>query len=258
MKKMLIAGNWKMNTNVFESEKLSEYIIGFLRSQADLKSEVLICPPFVSLYPLSLLVENSALKIGAQNCHYENKGAFTGEVSIEMLKHVEVSHVIIGHSERRIIFGEDDKLINKKLLALINAELTPILCIGETLSEREAGETYKVLENQLNICLDLVPSDVLEKLVIAYEPVWAIGTGVSATTEQANEAHDWIRKHLTEKYSDTGISTILLYGGSLNEKNAFEILSLPNVNGGLIGGASLKGDSFVSIIETAEKILHEA
>lgn len=255
MKKMLIAGNWKMNTNVFESEKLAQYILGFLKSNSDIKSEVLICPPFTSLYPISKLLDGSALILGSQNCHFEQKGAFTGEVSIEMLDHCGVSHIIIGHSERRAYFAEDDSLINKKLRAILNFGKTPILCIGETLEERNSGRTFDILSAQLNADLEGVGSDEIEKIVVAYEPVWAIGTGVSASTEQVVDAHNWLRDFLVGKFGEKAGNVALLYGGSLNEKNADELLAIDNVNGGLIGGASLKGESFVEIIKTAQKYI---
>lgn len=255
MKNMLIAGNWKMNTNVFESEKLVEYILGFLSTQTGIKSKVLVCPPFTSLYPIGKLLDNTKLLLGAQNCHYEEKGAFTGEISIPMLEYCGVSYVIIGHSERRSYFKETDEFINKKLLALLNRELTPILCIGETLDERNRGETFQVLTRQLELGLAGVSSDIIDKIVIAYEPVWAIGTGVSATRQQVVEAHDFLRNYLVEKFGTNANNVYLLYGGSLSEKNADEILSIENVNGGLIGGASLKGESFTEVIKTAEKYL---
>jgi len=254
MNKILIAGNWKMNTNVFESEKLVEYVVGYTNNQEKLNCEVLVCPPFTSLFPINKLISNSPIKLGSQNCHFEPQGAFTGEVSIDMLKHCGVSHVIIGHSERRTIFGENDELINKKLIALLNADVTPILCIGETLEEREQGNTFDVLGKQSKVNLAGVCSDNIDKIVIAYEPVWAIGTGITATTEQINEAHDWLRRYLIARFGVKSEEMCLLYGGSMNPANADEILACENVNGGLIGGASLKGDAFCSIIESANKI----
>jgi triosephosphate isomerase len=255
MKNMLIAGNWKMNTNVFESQKLVEYILGFLSSYKDLKSKVLVCPPFTSLFTIGKMIDNTKLLLGAQNCYYEEKGAFTGEISIPMLEYCGVRYVIIGHSERRAYFNETDELINKKLLALLQHNLTPILCIGETLDERNRGETFQVLKNQLEQDLAEAPFTSINKIVIAYEPVWAIGTGVSASREQVVEAHDFLRSYLIEKYGENAKNVYLLYGGSLSEKNADEILSIENVNGGLIGGASLKGESFTEIIKIAEKYL---
>ncbi|HOM05975.1 MAG TPA: triose-phosphate isomerase, partial [Candidatus Kapabacteria bacterium] len=190
MKNMLIAGNWKMNTNVFESQKLVEYILGFMKTNDNLKSRVLVCPPFTSVYTIGQIVKNSELLLGAQNCYFEEKGAFTGEISIPMLEYCGVSHIIIGHSERRSYFKEDDELINKKLLAILEHHLTPILCIGETLDERNQGKTFDVLKNQLDKDLSGVSKEQIDRIVVAYEPVWAIGTGISATREQVVEAHN--------------------------------------------------------------------
>jgi len=253
MKNMLVAGNWKMNTNVFESQKLVEYILGFMKTNDNLKSRVLVCPPFTSVYTIGQIVKNSELLLGAQNCYFKEKGAFTGEISIPMLEYCGVSHIIIGHSERRSYFKEDDELINKKLLAILEHHLTPILCIGETLDERNQGKTFDVLKNQLDKDLSGVSKEQIDRIVVAYEPVWAIGTGISATREQVVEAHNFLRQLLIDKFGENANSVYILYGGSLSEKNADEILSIENVNGGLIGGASLKGDSFCSIIQTAEK-----
>ncbi len=255
MKNMLVAGNWKMNTNVFESQKLVEYILGFMKTNATLKSRVLVCPPFTSVYAIGQIVKDTELLLGAQNCYFEEKGAFTGEISIPMLEYCGVSHIIIGHSERRSYFKEDDELINKKLLAILEHNLTPILCIGETLEERNQGKTFDVLKNQLDKDLAGVSNEIIARVVVAYEPVWAIGTGISATREQVEEAHNFLRQLLVNKFGDNANHIYLLYGGSLSEKNADEILSIENVNGGLIGGASLKGDSFCSIIQTAEKYI---
>lgn len=255
MKNMLIAGNWKMNTNVFESQKLVEYILGFVKTNATLKSKVLVCPPFTSVYAIGKMIENTTLLLGAQNCYYEEKGAFTGEISIPMLEYCGVSHIIIGHSERRSYFKEEDEIINKKLLAVLEHNLTPILCIGETLDERNQGKTFDILINQLDKDLAGLTGDTIERVVIAYEPVWAIGTGISATREQVEEAHNFLRHLIVNKFGEKANRVYLLYGGSLSEKNADEILSIENVNGGLIGGASLKGDSFCSIIQTAEKYI---
>ncbi|MCX6155394.1 MAG: triose-phosphate isomerase [Candidatus Kapabacteria bacterium] len=254
MKKMLIAGNWKMNCNSFEATVLVEYIWGGLLEKI-LKSEILVCPPFTSLETVVKVLEKAPVHVGAQNCHYEPKGAFTGEISIQMLSHIGVEYVIIGHSERRSIFGEDDELINNKLKAIINADLKPILCIGETLNERNEGKTFDILKFQLEKCLESVTESDIYKITIAYEPVWAIGTGISATREQIVEAHDWLRTYLISKYGSVANDVIILYGGSLNAKNAESVLSVKNVNGGLIGGASLNPEEFLIIINVAENIL---
>ncbi len=255
MKKILIAGNWKMNNDVDESLKLVSEIESFISEKESLKCEVLVCPTFLSIFPVSQKIKNTKLQLGAQNCYYEPKGAFTGEISIEMLATEGVSHIIIGHSERRAIFNETDELINKKLSAILESGLTPILCIGETLDQREQGKTYDVLSSQLDKCLLGIQHSDVPKIVIAYEPIWAIGTGVSATTSQVDDAHNRLRKYLLDFYADGAKNTLLLYGGSLNEKNAAELLALENVNGGLIGGASLKSKSFTEIINIADDIL---
>ncbi len=254
MKQILIAGNWKMNTNLNSSTELCINLVDSLQNQ-ELKSKLLICPPFVNLGNSSVVIKGSVIKLGAQNCWYEEKGAYTGEISVEMLKSVGCEYCIIGHSERRSIFNETDEIINKKAHFLLKNKMKPIVCIGETLEERNTGNTYQVLFHQLdNSLMDIAESD-WENVVIAYEPVWAIGTGVTATPEQAQEAHNKIRNYMNEKFGSKAKNCMILYGGSMNEKNAHQLLSLPDVNGGLIGGASLKADSFISIIESAEKVL---
>lgn len=254
MKKMLIAGNWKMNLNSSDAKSLINEISKAIKFMGDLKLEVLVCPPYTSIPAVISESNKSEISVGAQNCHFENSGAFTGEVSVDMIKDLGCSFVITGHSERRTIFCENDQTINKKASAVLSNGLSPIICIGETLEERNSGRTFEVLDRQLEIGLKDLNQLCAEKIVIAYEPVWAIGTGVSATIEQVDEAHNWIRNYLTELMGGTGKVTAILYGGSLNPNNAMDILSLDNVNGGLIGGASLKCDSFVSIIESANKI----
>jgi triosephosphate isomerase len=253
MSKFLIAGNWKMNTNAFEAEKLSGYVAGYLKENPA-RCEVLMCPPFTSIASVGETVKGSHIKLGAQNCYHEQKGAFTGEISINMLRYIDVTYIIIGHSERRKIFGETDELINKKIKAVLDAELTPVFCIGETIDERNAGKTYEVIEKQITSGLNGIPAEKIAKCVIAYEPVWAIGTGISATPEQAGEAHTNIRSFLKDKYGEEVSAIKLLYGGSMNEKNCRELLSLKDVDGGLIGGASIKGDSFIEIIRSADEL----
>ncbi|MDQ1265941.1 MAG: triosephosphate isomerase [Bacteroidota bacterium] len=252
MKKMLIAGNWKMNTTSKESKALIEMILERLSDLGRLKSQVLVCPPFTSLMSVSDVLRGFDVFLGAQNCHFQAQGAYTGEISLPMLKQLKCDYVIIGHSERRTYFFETDEIINKKIKAAISANIVPILCIGETLQERQEGSTFSVLERQLSICFKDITPEQLKQMVIAYEPVWAIGTGLAATPEQAQEAHYWIRSYLNDNFSGAAEDLILLYGGSLTPDNADDILSLPDINGGLIGGASLKPDSFISIIKTAE------
>lgn len=252
MKNMLLAGNWKMNTLAPESAALVMDILERISKLSITKSKILVCPPFTSLEAVYDVIKDSQIFLGAQNCHFEPKGAFTGEISISMLKQAGCSHVIVGHSERRTYFAETDEMINKKLKALTNHAMVPVFCIGETLAERQRSETFSVLRRQLDIgLLELESSG----FVVAYEPVWAIGTGISATDDQVNEAHTWIRNYLIEKYGDNGADIHILYGGSLNDKNAESILGIADVNGGLIGGASLNAESFVKIIETGESLV---
>ncbi|MFC2130339.1 triose-phosphate isomerase [Bacteroidota bacterium] len=254
MKKMLIAGNWKMNTNAYEAGKLAETIV----SRATGKKwdvSVLICPPYINIPVITVIIKGTKVLLGAQNCSHIPSGAFTGEISIPMLQYYGCNYVIIGHSERRQFFHETDDGVNEKLIALLNAGVNAIVCIGETLDERQGGKTFEVLERQIMEGLKNVSRVFAEKIVIAYEPVWAIGTGVSSEPHQVQEAHAFIRKLLTDLFGDTAKDMIIQYGGSVNEKNALAILELQDVNGALIGGASLKPDSFLSIIETAQDIV---
>lgn len=254
MKKMLIAGNWKMNTVIDESIELANSILMGIGTERT-AVEILICPPFTSLYSVYQVIKNSSIKLGAQNCYYKQKGAFTGEISIPMLKQVGCTYIISGHSERRTIFAETNSLINNKAKAILEHNLNPIICIGETLEERNQGKTFEVLENQIKECLKGLSKEYCNKIVIAYEPVWAIGTGIVATTEQINEAHSFIREELSRLYSADSQLICIQYGGSVNDENARDILSLKEVNGALIGGASLKADSFLNIIKTAKEFV---
>lgn len=255
MRKILIAGNWKMNTDVNSSKELVTSINKFIEG-SNLKTEILVCPPFTSLNTIREIVEESNIKLGAQNCEYRDSGAYTGEISVSMLKSVNCNYVIVGHSERRSYYGETDSLVNLKAKAAFNGGLIPIICIGETLEERNTGNTFSVLELQIKFALEGFDNNDIEKLVIAYEPVWAIGTGISATNEQADEAHTWIREYVKSNYGSNAGEIRVLYGGSMNDKNAKELLSLENVDGGLIGGASLKPEAFVAIINAAESTLN--
>ncbi len=255
MKKIMIAGNWKMNTNLFEAQVLAEYIFGGVLQKPDLKVDVVLCPPFVNLSTVaSVLKDTKKVLLGAQNCYHEVKGAYTGEISVPMLTEVGCKYIIIGHSERRTIFGETDELINKKVNAIMDYGYNAILCIGETLEEREAGKTFDVLYSQLDKCLTGVPNYKLRNIVVAYEPVWAIGTGVAATVNQVDDAHNKIREHLVESLGAPAKDMLILYGGSMKPSNAAELLKLENVNGGLIGGAALDPEQFLDIIESARKI----
>lgn len=256
MKRILIAGNWKMNTNPASASSLANEIKTEVNQIHDIKSEVLICPPFTNLVNVAQSLHGSPVHLGAQNCYFEKSGAYTGEISLEMIKECCAEYVIIGHSERRSYFGETDEIINTKVMAALEAGITPILCIGESLEERQSGKTEAVLKAQIEKDLENIDKINASKIVIAYEPIWAIGTGVSAEPLQADQAHNFIREVLTGLFGkDEAESILLLYGGSMNDKNAKELLALKNVNGGLIGGASLKAESFVNIINCAEEIL---
>jgi len=252
MRKKLIAGNWKMNTNLTNSLELVNGILNLIHDVK--KTEVLFCPPFTNLFPVSEIIKNTNVQLGAQNCEYRPSGAFTGEISTEMILSVGCSYVIIGHSERRTIYGETDETVNLKVKAALNTGLKPIICIGETLAERNEGNTFEVLKKQISIAYKDIDQNSIKNLVIAYEPVWAIGTGISATNEQAGEAHNWIRNFLKENYGNDASQIRILYGGSMNDKNCSDLLKLPDVDGGLIGGASLKPEQFVQIILAAENL----
>ncbi len=248
MRKKIIAANWKMNMTVSEAES---FVDDFQREVADITGvEIVIAPPFTSLPKLSELVGDSQnIRLGAQNFHPEPSGAFTGEISASMLRELFVRYVIIGHSERRQIFGESDAFINQKVLAAQANELKPILCIGETLAEREAGREKEILAGQLHGALANVPVEEFPDMVIAYEPVWAIGTGKTATAAQAQEAHAHTREVLAELSNpETANKIRIQYGGSVKPDNAKELLSQPDIDGALVGGASLESRSFTRIV----------
>jgi triosephosphate isomerase len=215
---------------------------------------VLVCPPAINLLPVIQITAGSKIKTGAQNCHFAKSGAYTGEISCEMIKQSGAEYVIIGHSERRSLFGETDEFINKKVISALDEGLNPILCVGETLEQRNEGSTLQIVIEQLDKGLAGVTDEQAESIVIAYEPVWAIGTGISASSEQAEEVHSQIRAALRVLFSDKGNIIKILYGGSMNAKNAEELLNQPNISGGLIGGASLKAEDFLSIIKTAGEL----
>lgn len=249
MRRKIIAGNWKMNKDIHETATLIEELKTRLE---DFKNEVgvVICPPFPSLVVAKSLLGGSPMKLGAQNMSERDDGAFTGEVSSRMLKAIGCEYVILGHSERRQYFKEADELVNAKVKKALAAGLTPIICIGETLQEREGGITDRVITTQVKGVLRELSSEQLGKCIIAYEPVWAIGTGKTATPEQANQVHVLIRKLVGQMYSwNLAEGLVIQYGGSVNDKNARELLSRPDIDGALIGGASLKSDAFVTIIQ---------
>jgi len=249
-RKKLIAGNWKMNKTSAEGVSLVRDLVGAIGKQADV--EVVVCPPFTSLESVAKALEGSEVKLGAQNMHHEASGAFTGEVSAAMLRALFATHVILGHSERRTYFGETDESINKKVLTALKNQLKPILCVGETLQEREVGATLKVVQTQTERALEGVSKDQAASVVIAYEPVWAIGTGKVATTEQAQEVHAFIRGLLVKLFGDAIAQKVrILYGGSMKPANAAELLAQKDIDGGLIGGASLEARSFVELVNAA-------
>ncbi|MDD5570993.1 MAG: triose-phosphate isomerase [Bacteroidales bacterium] len=252
MRKKIVAGNWKMNNTFEEGVKLTNEIIELSKNKTDKNVGIILCPPFFFLQKcVELIKNNSQISVGAQNCHSEIKGAFTGEVSATMLKSVGVKYVIIGHSERRSYFKEDNIFLSKKVKQVLATGLFPIYCCGETLPERESGKLFDIIKTQIEGGLfDLSKEDFL-KTIIAYEPVWAIGTGVTATSEQAQEMHEFIRKLIIQKYgSDVAGETTILYGGSCNSKNAKELFANKDVDGGLIGGASLKSQDFIDIVNS--------
>jgi len=250
IRKKLIAGNWKMNKTSADAVSLAHEIVVSLGTQSTV--EVVICPPFTALEGVARAVDGSLVKLGAQNMHFEASGAFTGEVSAPMLRALFATHVILGHSERRMLFGETDELVNRKVLSALKNQLRPILCVGETLAEREAGSTLKVVQTQTEHALDGVSKELAVNVVVAYEPVWAIGTGKVATTEQAQEVHGFIRGLLAKLYGDAAAQRIrILYGGSMKPANAPELLAQKDIDGGLIGGASLEARSFMELIKAA-------
>lgn len=252
MRKKLIAGNWKMNLNIEQSQQLTSSLLEKLSDDIFKKADVVICPPFTSLFSVYDLIKNSNIKLGAQNIHYKDEGAYTGEISASMIKSAGCEFVILGHSERRQYFYETDETVNLKIKKALEFSITPIVCVGETLQQRESVIHENVVENQVINCLKDISSEQLENVIIAYEPVWAIGTGHTATPEQANSMHKKIRNVIENLYSSTSADSIkILYGGSVNEKNSKDLFSQSDIDGGLIGGASLKPDSFTAIILSA-------
>lgn len=247
----VIAGNWKLNKDLGQTEELLAGLKGAL--DFDLKGvRVIVCPPFVSLETASRLTKGSVMSLGAQNMFHEDEGAFTGEVSPKMLRSVGCGYVIVGHSERRQIFGETDEFINRKVKKAIASGLVPIICVGETLEQRETNVTERIVTAQVRGVLREVSEERVGRVILAYEPVWAIGTGRNATPQQAEEVHLLIRRLLAELYTpEVSENVIIQYGGSVKPDNASELLWQPNVDGALVGGACLKADSFAAIIKAA-------
>jgi triosephosphate isomerase (TIM) len=250
MRRPLIAGNWKMHGSRAENAELIEALLLGLPAQTPV--EIVVCPPFVYLWETARLLKASNVALGAQSSCAEPLGAFTGEVSAAMLKDVGCKYVVVGHSERRAIYKEDDALVARKFLAAQSHGLIPILCVGETLEERERGQTTKVVSRQLRAVLDLVGVAAMREAVIAYEPVWAIGTGKNATPAQAQEVHAYIRAALAAGDAKIAADVRILYGGSVKAANARELFAMPDVDGGLVGGASLKADEFLKICASAQ------
>ncbi len=247
----VIAGNWKMNKTRPEAKALIEELKPLVKDAA---CDVVVCVPFTNLETVLDAAKGSNIKVGAQNCHFEASGAFTGEISADMLVEMGVEYVVIGHSERRQYFGETDVTVNKRVKAALAAGLTVILCVGEMLEDRELGITDELVAMQTKIALNEVTEEQLKKVIIAYEPVWAIGTGKTATAEQANEVCAMIRATVAKMYNTAAADALTIqYGGSMNAKNADELVSKPDVDGGLIGGASLKAADFSVIVNAASK-----
>jgi triosephosphate isomerase len=251
-RRKFIAGNWKMNMTIETSIQLIDRLIKDLHDVKDV--DIAVCPPsvYIQQISMSLIQRESSIEVGAQNVYHKPNGAFTGEISVAMLQDLGVKYVILGHSERRHILHETNEDVNLKTLAALAGNLIPIVCVGELLSEREAGTTEKVVKEQIEGSFANVSADDIKKCVIAYEPVWAIGTGKVATPDQAEEVHVSIRNLIEKKYGkEIAQSVIIQYGGSVNDENAKEILAKPNVDGALVGGASLKPDPFVKIVKSA-------
>jgi len=244
MRKQIIAGNWKMNNTVAEGIKLIEDLKPLVK---DAKAEVVVCVPFTFLSEASKILKGTNIKLGAQNVHFADKGAYTGEISADMLLELGVKYVIIGHSERRQYFGETDETVNKRTLQALAKGLIPIVCVGESLAEREADKTEEVIKTQ--IVNGLKGLCDVSRIVIAYEPIWAIGTGKTATKEQANETIGYIRKVCAKAFCpDCAAKVTIQYGGSMNPKNVSELMAMEEIDGGLIGGASLKAEDFSKVV----------
>jgi triosephosphate isomerase len=249
MRRPIVAGNWKMHGSRAENARLIEELLAGAPTQP--KATCVVCPPFVYLQEAARLLRDSALSLGAQDVSADAHGAFTGEVSAAMLKDVGCEYVIVGHSERRLLYRESDQLIARKFGAALAKGLIPILCVGEQLADREAGRMREVVSRQLDVVLELSGAGALEHAVVAYEPVWAIGTGRNASPEQAEEAHAFIRARVGARDARIAAATRILYGGSVKAGNAAELFAMPDVDGGLIGGASLKADEFLTILAAA-------
>ena len=254
MRKKIVAGNWKMNKTGAQAVEFARALKAKIENIS--KTEIIICPPYTALTALSEILKGTRAGIGAQNVHWEPSGAFTGEISVEMLEDAGCSHVLIGHSERRQFFGETNKTVNQRIKRTLTTNITPIVCIGETLEQREQGKTNDVVGSQVREGLAGLINDQVQRLILAYEPVWAIGTGVTATPEQAEEVHQFIRNLIIEMFSPQIAEGIhILYGGSMKPSNIKELVTQNNIDGGLIGGASLKVESFAEMIKISEELV---
>jgi triosephosphate isomerase len=254
MRRTIIAGNWKMYKTLKDGQELA---VGLRRDLYKIENvDIVICPPFTLLAYLADALETSNIMLGAQDCYWQDEGAFTGEVSSKMLKDAGAQYVIIGHSERRQFFAETNETVNKKIKAVLAHNLTPIMCVGEMLAEREKGLTFKVLEDHVQNGLKDISAEDIVRIVIAYEPVWAIGTGKTATPAQAQEAHKYIRDLLAKMYNDDVAQSVRIqYGGSVKPENITELMKQPDVDGGLVGGASLTVPAFAEIVTKASEVL---
>ena len=247
MRTPIIAGNWKMNKTPKEAKALLAELVPMV---ADAQCEVVVCVPFTDIAMAKKMTRKTNIKVGAQNVHWAESGAYTGEISAPMLKELKVDYVVIGHSERRQYFGETDETVNLRTKAALKARIRPIVCVGETLEERETGKTESVLYRQITEGLKGFKSKDFDKIVIAYEPVWAIGTGKTATKEEANETIGYIRSVIAKKFSKNNAEKVRIqYGGSMNPSNASELMSMPEIDGGLIGGASLTAEKFAQVVK---------
>ena len=246
MKRKVIAGNWKMNMLPGEAIEFINQLTPLVK---DTENEVILCVPYTDLFYALLTAQNTNIKIGAQNMHFEESGAYTGEVSGKMLKSINVEYVIIGHSERRQYFAETDETVNKKVKAAFKYGLKPIVCVGETLEQREAGKAVDIITKQTELALEGLTNEQVENTIIAYEPIWAIGTGKTATSEDANNSIKQIRNKISEIYGEeTASKVIIQYGGSVKSSNAKELFEMSDIDGGLVGGASLKAEEFSKIV----------
>ena len=250
MRRKIVAGNWKLNTTVESAKKLATEVAALSSQVAD-DVEVVVCPPSVNMYPVNEIIANTKVALGAQNCYTKQNGAFTGETAPEMIKAIGGEYVIIGHSERRQYFGESDEFVGEKVKLIIENGMTPLFCCGETLEQREAGIHFDFVKSQITNSLFNLSEEDFKKVVIAYEPIWAIGTGVTASTEQAQEMHKELRDHLATKFGQGVADQIaILYGGSCKPGNAPEIFACADVDGGLIGGAALVAEDFIAIAKS--------